>query len=99
MVELRERLGILPIDVLLQQGRLRWFGHVQRMDENCWQKRILSHVVDGKYVGRPKKRWSDNIKEDLKIVNASVEMTNDRAAWRTAIRGRRPTPAAGKKRR
>ena len=95
MAVLRNRLGIPPIDDLLRQGRLRWFGHVQRMNEDCWQKRILSHVIDGKYSGRPKKRWMDNIKDDLKFVNATVDMTNDRVAWRTILRGRRPTPASG----
>ena len=55
--------------------------------------------MEGKYTGRPKKRWADNIKDDLKVVNATVDMTDDRAAWRAIIRGRRPTPAAGNNRR
>ena len=94
--ELRERLGIPSIEDLLSQGRLRWFGHVQRMHDDCWQKKMLTHVVEGKYVGRPKKRWSDNINDDLKSLNVNIELTNDRTAWRSAIkRGRRPTPAAG----
>ena len=85
MAVLRDRLRIPPIDDMLRQGRLRWFGHVQRMDEGCWQKRILSYVVNGKYSGRPKKRLMNNIKDDFKFVIATV----------VPSLGRRPTPAAG----
>ena len=32
--ELRERLGIVDMTLLLQQNRLRWYGHVLRKDDN-----------------------------------------------------------------
>ena len=32
--ELRERLGIVDITSLLQQNRLRWYGHVLQKDDN-----------------------------------------------------------------
>jgi len=36
--ELRERLGIDDIALVLQQNRLRWYGHVLRKEENDWVK-------------------------------------------------------------
>ena len=94
--QLRERLGILSLEDLLMQSRLRWFGHIRRMDDQCWPKKVLNHTVEGKYKRRPKKRWMDNIKADMKSINIDENLTADRAAWRSAIkRGRRPTPDAG----
>ena len=104
MAVLRDRLGIASLDVIMRRGRLRWFGHISRMEESCWQKKMLTFEVDGVHHGRPKKRWSENIKTDMKKLNISEELTTDRVAWRAAIRGdnmarRRPTPATGKRRR
>ena len=97
---LRTRLGIPSLEVLLRQDRLRWFGHVKRMNDENWEKKMLTHVVEGKYIGRPKKRWLDNVNDDLKQLNLNAELANNRTEWRTAIKGgRRPTPAAGNRRR
>ena len=37
--ELRERLGIDDIALVLQQNRLRWYGHVVRKDDDDWVKK------------------------------------------------------------
>ena len=36
--ELRERLGIDDIALLLQQNWLRWYGHVLRKEDDDWVK-------------------------------------------------------------
>jgi len=36
--ELRERLGIDDIALVLQQNRLRWYGHVLRKEDDDWVK-------------------------------------------------------------
>ena len=41
--ELRERLGIVDIASLLQQNRLRWYGHVLRKDDNDWVKKCMEY--------------------------------------------------------
>ena len=104
MAVMRGRLGILPLDDIMRRGRLRWFGHISRMEENHWQWRMLSFEAEGKYLGRPKKHWIENIKADMKSLNISEDLAADRVAWRAAIRSenvtrRRPTPATGKRRR
>ena len=37
--ELRERLGVDDIALVLQQNRLRWYGHVLRKDDDDWVKK------------------------------------------------------------
>ena len=58
--------SMLAIEVI-RQNRLRWFGHVERRDELCWIKRIETLQVDGDGVkGRPRKRWREVLKEDMR---------------------------------
>jgi len=37
----RERLGIDDIALILQQNRLRWYGHVLRKEDNDWVKKCI----------------------------------------------------------
>ena len=55
--ELRERLGVDDIALVLQQNRLRWNGHVLRKDDDHWVKKCMEHEVEGSRPrGRPGKR-------------------------------------------
>jgi len=57
---LRERLGSDDIISVLQQNRLRWYGHVLRKEDNDWVKKCVKHEAKGaKPRGRPKKTWRD----------------------------------------
>jgi len=44
--ELHERLGIDDIALVLQQNRLRWYGHVLRKDDDDWVKKCMEYEVD-----------------------------------------------------
>ena len=44
--ELRERLGVDDIAVILQQNRLRWYGHVLRKDDDDWVKKCMEYEVE-----------------------------------------------------
>ena len=45
--ELRERLGVDDIALVLQQNRLRWYGHVLRKEDDDWvKKRMKLRVQD-----------------------------------------------------
>jgi hypothetical protein len=49
--------------------RLRWFGHVQRMDENRIPKRVLyMNLGSTRPRGRPRNRWQDEVREDGRLV-------------------------------
>ena len=53
--ELRERLGVDDIALILQQNRLRWYGHVLRKDDDDWVKKCMEYEVTGSRPrGRPK---------------------------------------------
>ena len=48
---------------------LRWFGHVQRMEENRIPKRVLCMNLETTIPrGRPRNRWQDVVREDGSIV-------------------------------
>ena len=68
--ELRD-LYSLPniVQVVKKSRRMRWAGHVARMGEGRGVFRVLVGKPDGKRpLGRPRHRWEDNIKKDLKEV-------------------------------
>ena len=51
--ELRERLGVDVIILILQQNRLRWHGHVLRKEDTDWVKKCMEYEVEG---SRPRGR-------------------------------------------
>jgi hypothetical protein len=56
--------------------RVRWTGHVARMGEGRGIYRVLVGRPEGKRpLGRPRRRWEDNIKMDLR------EIGIDEANW------------------
>ena len=48
---------------------------------------MIGFDIPGKRTrGRPRRRWSDNTKEDMKKANVNEEEVEDRLRWRTAMR-------------
>ena len=87
MSDLHTKLKISNIVEVLRQGRLRWFGHIMRLNDNLWQKKILSFHVDGAAPrGRPKMQWIDNVNQDMRNLGIRTDLTDDRVAWRLAIK-------------
>ena len=49
--------------------RLKWYGHVMRMEEDHVVKRVMTKAIPGKRKrGRPKTRWKDVCKRDMQTV-------------------------------
>jgi hypothetical protein len=58
---------------IIKSRRLRWAGHVARMGEKRKVYRLLIRKPEGKRpLGRPRRRWIDNIKMDLLEIGLSV---------------------------
>src|SRR5206468_2709863 len=96
--ELRKRLGIESIQDVVKQGRLRWYGHVERKSDEDWVKKCLILGVDGKVCrGRSRKTRSECVKRDMKILGLRVEDTKDRLTWRRKIFGTRLSHASMEK--
>jgi hypothetical protein len=54
-----------------------------RLSQSHITKRVMSMNVDGHpRRGRPKKRWMDCVKDDMRIKGVSMEMTSDRREWK-----------------
>ena len=52
---------------VIKSRRLRWAGHVARMEEVRSAYKILTGTPTGKKpLGRPRRGWEDNIRIDLK---------------------------------
>ena len=83
--ELRDRLHIPNITDLLRQRRLRWFGHVERMEDGNPVKESRNIEVPGRRGrGRPRKTWAQLIKDDLRQLNLDPGLAQDREAWKRA---------------
>jgi hypothetical protein len=62
-------------------NRLRWAGHVIRLEEQNPARRVLVAAVEGRRQrGRPKLRWEDGVKEDVRKLGERN--------WRNAARNR-----------
>ena len=76
---------------MIRSSRLRWLGHVSRMDNSRIPKQLLfGELMLGKRDrGRPRKRWKDCIKEDLRAFYIDMktwfEDAQDRCLWRRAL--------------
>ena len=66
---------------------MRWAEHVASMGERRGVFRVLVGKPEGKRpLGRPRRRWKDNIKMDLQEVGCEgmdwIELAQDRDRWR-----------------
>ena len=53
------------LEEFLKEKRLRWLGHVERMDEERGPVKALFLEVDGTKKERPKKRWKEVLECDM----------------------------------
>ena len=84
--EIREAATVQPIATHLMQKRLRWYGHVRHRYESHIISTVLDMVVEGvRPRGRPKLRYMDTIRRDIKknaLTNVNIL---DRKDWRLAV--------------
>jgi hypothetical protein len=67
--ELLDLYSSLNIVMVIKSRRMMWAGHVARMGEGRGVYRVLVGRPEGKrQLGRPRRRWEDNIKLDLKEI-------------------------------
>ena len=75
---------------MIKSGRLRWAGHVSRIEEARRDFKILSDKTAGKRpLGRQRRRWKDNIRMDLKETGINkrnwFDSAQDRNYWRALV--------------
>ena len=85
---IRNKVGVAPVVDKMREGRLRWFGHVQRRCADAPVRRCERMAVVGlkRGRGRPKKAWGEVIRQDMVLLQLTEDMTGDRRVWRSSIR-------------
>jgi hypothetical protein len=77
--------GILEV---IEEKRLRWFGHVKRMPGNRLPRKILDWEPEGtRRRERPKERWTDGVRRSMTNRGLTEEDTGDRDRWRNLVLG------------
>ena len=69
---------------------MRWAGHVACMEEFRGAHKVLVGKPEGgRPLGRPRRRWEDNIKMDLEEAGRGcgdwVRLAQDRDRWRALV--------------
>jgi hypothetical protein len=75
---------------MMVSRRMRWAGHVARMGAKRYERWILVGMPEGKRpLGRPRRRWVDNIKLDLRETGWDgmdwIDLAHDRDQWRALV--------------
>jgi len=88
--ELSDLYSLPNIVRMVKSRRMKWAGHVARMGEGRGVYRVLVGKPEGKRpLGRPRRRWEDNIKMDLQEVGGGyedwMELAQDRDRWRALV--------------
>ena len=83
---LRQRTRVTDIVQYVTNTKWMWAGHIARVKDNRWTIRIAEWQRKGvRSVGRPKRRWRDDIVEQQGAVWTRIAM--DRESWRTLAEG------------
>ena len=73
---------------VIQSRRLRWAVHVARLEVDRSAFKILNgKPIRKRPLGRPRRRWEDNIRIDLEEINAGnlVDSAQGRDYWRALV--------------
>ncbi|XP_047495895.1 uncharacterized protein LOC125043701 [Penaeus chinensis] len=83
--DVKRELGVSDINEKVKEIRMRWYGHVKRREEGHAAKVAMESKVPGRRPrGKPRKRWRDNVKED---------MSHFSVPWKVSLTWRRKTRA------
>jgi len=75
---------------VVKSRKMRWAGHVERMGQGRGVCRVLVGKHEGKRpLGRPRRRWEDNIKMNLQEERGGcgnwMGLAQDRDRWRALV--------------
>jgi hypothetical protein len=76
------------MDRFIKSQRIRWLGHVERMEDKTMPKRMLKgRLYCKRRKGRPRKRCLDDVESDLKKMKVKgwKEKMRNREQWRLVV--------------
>ena len=87
---LRRMCGVTKLDEIrnerirgttkVQEWRLKWYGHVVRREDPCVGRRAMEMKAQWRRErGRPKRRWLDRVRDDIKEKGLSGEEMSEHA--------------------
>ncbi|XP_070041028.1 uncharacterized protein [Nicotiana tomentosiformis] len=84
--DIREKVGMTPMDDKMREARLRWFRHVRRrsLDALVGSCERLALVGTRRGRWRPKKYWGEVIRQDMARLQIFEEL--DKKVWRSSIK-------------
>jgi len=90
-VEVRSRTGMAKLGEIIKERRLRWLGHVIRMEDCRIRNQALNwnlSSMNRKPVRLPE-NWQDIIRRDLKDIgltwDEASELAHPRSSWRQRV--------------
>ena len=89
---IRGRTGVKSkLSYRAEQGGLRWYGHMERMNDGRMTKRVMNSEAEGtRPRGRPKLGWIEGVTSSLSARGLSVEEARvialDRGKWRKVVK-------------
>ena len=84
---IRSTVKVELLRMKMREGRLRWYGHVMRRDQDYVRRKIMEMELPGKRKrGRAKKKLLEVVKEDMGEVGAKETDVENRTVWRKMIR-------------
>ena len=81
---IRGNAKVAPINSVLAQKRLSWYGHVMRRD--ITKSTLRTTVTGTRPRGRPNMRWLDRLKSDMRIYGINPEKTTDKKRWSAMVK-------------
>lgn len=87
--EIKDLYKLPDIVADIKSSRLRWLGHVERMPESSVVKKVYKGKPGGRRLqGRPRKRWLDDVEEDLRRMGVRRWRTKaeNREEWARIVR-------------
>ena len=90
--EILERTGLPSMEDLMVRKNIRCTGHLMRMSPDRLPKQVLYSQLSSGYRkrGRPRLRFKDTIKRNLKLrdikIDSRTSLSQQRGKWRATVK-------------
>ncbi|XP_039291192.1 uncharacterized protein LOC120352921 [Nilaparvata lugens] len=85
-IHVRGSLKVTPISEKIIEGKLRWYGHVNRCPPNHMTRKVLEMEPQPRGRGRPRLTWISLVHKNMEKLDLVNETTQDRRIWRLCVR-------------